>query len=195
MFNFAYLDIFFLGVALAIDAMVVAFCYGLILKPYKMSNGIKIAVTAAIFQCFMPILGFILSFVTAEFLDDWITHIDHWISFIIFAILGLKVMKDSWNEGCDDVCGIKTQTLTINMLLMMGIATSIDALCAGVIIFAQQFLIIQSAIFIGLITFVLVLIGFMLSRVLKTLPTRYLGIVGGVVLIFLGVKVLYEHLS
>lgn len=185
------LEIMILGVSLAIDACIVAFSYGLCTKPWRLNNGLKIALTASFFQYTMPILGWYMLWIANEGFSDYASIVDHWITFAIFLVLGLKIIKDAHTE--DDDGEQAPKTLSLWVLLMIGIATSIDALAAGVMIFSQNTSLYLSASLIGAITFVCVIIAYLASRTLSQIPTQMLETGAGIVLIALGVKVLIEH--
>ncbi len=185
------LEIIVLGISLAIDACIVAFSYGLCIKPWRLNNGFKIAMTASFFQYIMPVLGWYMIWVANEGFSDYASLIDHWITFAIFFVLGLKIIKDAHTEDDDEKQAPKTLSLWV--LLMIGIATSIDALAAGVMIFSQNTPLYLSASLIGAITFICVMVAYQLSRTLRQIPTQILETGAGIVLIALGIKVLIEH--
>lgn len=185
------LEIIVLGISLAIDASIVAFSYGLLTKPWRLNNGLKIALTASFFQCTMPILGWYILWIANEGFSDYADIVDHWITFAIFLVLGLKIIKDAHTK--DDDGEQAPKTLSLWVLLMIGIATSIDALAAGVMIFSQNTSLYLSTSLIGTITFVCVMVAYQLSRTLRQIPTQMLETGAGIILIALGVKVLIEH--
>ena len=186
----AYLEIIILGVSLAIDACIVAFSYGLCSKPWKINNGLRIAITTSFFQWLMPIIGWYMLWIANEGFSDYASIVDHWITFAIFLVLGLKIIKDAHSEEDEDQT---PKTLSLGVLLLIGIATSIDALAAGVMIFSQNTPLYMSASLIGAITFVCVIIAYMASKTLSQIPTKMLETGAGIVLIGLGIKVLVEH--
>ncbi|MDE7255686.1 MAG: manganese efflux pump MntP family protein [Helicobacter sp.] len=186
----AYLEIIILGVSLAIDACIVAFSYGLCSKPWKINNGLRIAITTSFFQWLMPIIGWYMLWIANEGFSDYASIVDHWITFAIFLVLGLKIIKDAHSEEDEDQT---PKTLSLGVLLLIGIATSIDALAAGVMIFSQNTPLYMSASLIGAITFVCVIIAYVASKTLSQIPTKMLETGAGIVLIGLGIKVLVEH--
>ncbi|MDE7217285.1 MAG: manganese efflux pump MntP family protein [Helicobacter sp.] len=186
----AYLEIIILGISLAIDACIVAFSYGLCSKPWKINNGLRIAITTSFFQWLMPIIGWYMLWIANEGFSDYASIVDHWITFAIFLVLGLKIIKDAHSEEDEDQT---PKTLSLGVLLLIGIATSIDALAAGVMIFSQNTPLYMSASLIGAITFVCVIIAYVASKTLSQIPTKMLETGAGIVLIGLGIKVLVEH--
>lgn len=183
-----HLEIFLLGVTLAVDASVVAFSYGLCEK-WRIGNGIQIALVTSFFQALMPLLGWILIWFASENLAQFADTFDHWVTFLIFLVLGLKIIKDSSSNEEEQT----QKSLSFWVLLLIGIATSIDALVAGVLIFSQNEPLLSSVSWIGVITFACVILAYMLSRTLTKIPTRILEVGAGCILIALGFKVLAEH--
>ena len=186
----AYLEIIVLSISLAIDACIVAFSYGLCSKPWKINNGLRIAITTSFFQWLMPIIGWYMLWIANEGFSDYASIVDHWITFAIFLVLGLKIIKDAHSEEDEEQT---PKTLSLGVLLLIGIATSIDALAAGVMIFSQNTPLYMSASLIGAITFVCVIIAYLASKTLSQIPTKMLETGAGLVLIALGIKVLVEH--
>ena len=166
------IDVVLLGLALAVDAFVVSFSYGLILKRNRWRNAVSLGAATGLGQ---------------------FESIDHWIAFAVFLALGLKVIDEALS-GEDEPCKLSRQ-LTFKVLLMIGLATSIDALVTGITLYFMNVSIWFAAPAIGIITFVCAVIGFQLNCCFKKVPTRYLEIAAGIILILLGCKVLYEHLS
>ncbi len=190
-FMLEYIETIILGVSLALDACIVAFSYGLYLKTSKILYGVKLATITSLFQYLMPIIGwYIMSWVNSGLSVYYAGIIDHWIAFIVFLLLGSKIIKDSTTQE-DSSRQIKLSFFT---LLFIGFVTSIDALAAGVMIFVQNINLWISALLIGIITFLLVLCSYVFSKTFSKLPAKYLEISAGVILILLGCKILAEHL-
>lgn len=183
-------DIFLLGLALSVDAFVVSFSYGLVLKPHKIGNGIKLGFSTGFFQFLMPVLGWY----GARSVNKYIESIDHWLAFFVFLALGIKIIGDAL-ENSEKTPSKLEKNLTLRVLMMIGIATSIDALVTGATIYFMHTPIMLSAVIIGLTTFICALAGYELCCVFKRFSTKYLEFAAGVILIALGCKVLFEHLS
>ena len=182
------LEILLLGITLAVDASVVAFSYGLCQK-WHIGNGVQIALVTSFFQALMPLLGWFLIWFASENLAQFADTFDHWITFLVFLALGFKIIKDS-NSSEEE----QTQkSLSFLVLLLIGIATSIDALAAGVLIFSQNEPVLSSASWIGIMTFICVVFAYLFSKTLAKIPTQFLEIGAGCILIALGFKVLIEH--
>lgn len=182
-----FTDVFLLALALSVDAFVVAFSYGLIIKKGKGKSALKIAAATGTGQFVMPVLGWY----GARSIYDQIAAVDHWIAFFVFLMLGLKVISDALRD-CD--CAAKlSQTLSLKILFMIGVATSIDAFVSGSMLFFMRAPVWSSAAVIGSTTFAMSVIGFNFCRLFKKIPTRWLEIPSGLILIALGCKILYEH--
>ncbi|TLD86528.1 manganese efflux pump MntP family protein [Helicobacter sp. MIT 05-5294] len=188
----SYLEILLLGITLAVDACIIAFSYGLALKPWRLYHGLQIALVTAFFQFLMPLVGWLVIWFINDSFSDYVSMIDHWITFIVFLLLGIKIIKDS---NSNEEKQTTPKDLSLWILLVIGIATSIDALAAGVMIFSQNTPLLPSALLIGIITFVCVFVAYLLSKTFHKFPSRPLEILAGCILILLGFKVLLEHIG
>ena len=184
-------DIFLLALALSLDAFILSFSYGLVLHPHKLKNGLKLGASTGFFQFAMPLIGW----VAAKSVNQYIEFLDHWIVFFVFLALGINVLSSALEKGQNDKPQKLENKLSFKVLLMIGIATSIDALVTGATIFFMKTPIIFSSIIIGITTFCCAFIGYGLCRIFKNLSTKYMEFVAGIILIALGCKVLFEHLS
>ena len=188
-FFMSWIDVFLLALALSADAFVVSLSYGLIIKKNKGRSALKIASATGLGQFVMPVLGWY----GARSVYHQIEAVDHWIAFFVFLVLGLKIINDSLKK-CD--CREKlSKILTLKILCVIGFATSIDAFVSGSMLYFMQAPVWQSAFTIGIVTFVSSCVGFNFCRMFKKMPSRWLEIASGIILIGLGCKVLYEHLQ
>lgn len=179
------LDIIILAIALSIDACVVSFSNGLIFTQNKKINSVMLASSVGLFQFLMPVAGFFLAQTVSKYVEPY----DHWVVFGIFVVLGAKFIKDAFKEEKEEK--LKCY-LCFNYIFLVSIATSIDALGAGVSIAFTKTNIWIPAIVIGIITFINSLIGFWSGYLFKKFPTRNLEISGGIILILLAFKILFE---
>lgn len=186
-----FFDIFLVALALSVDAFIVSFSYGLVVRKNKTANSLKLGLSTGLGQCLMPLIGWFGTKSVYQFIEP----VDHWIAFGVFLALGLKVIADSLEDDCGDETKHLQKNLTFKILLMIGIATSIDALVMGGTLFFMGADIFVAAPVIGLTTFICSVIGFHLNCFFKKIPTKYMEIGAGLILIALGCKVLYEHLS
>ena len=180
------LELFLIGIGLSMDAFAVAVCKGLNMREIDRKQSLLIAVFFGGFQAIMPLIGWFLG---RQF-EQYITSFDHWIAFILLAYIGGKMVheamgkEESYSGGC-----------SLKELFLLAIATSIDALAVG-ITFAFLKVEIFSAIgIIGCTTFVLSLIGVVIGNRFGSRYKSRAELVGGVILILIGVKILLEHLG
>lgn len=181
-------DILILAVALSIDACVVSFSNGLIFTQNKRLNSLILAVSVGFFQFLMPIIGWFF----AQSIEKYVEPYSKWLVFGIFIILGTKFIKDAFNK--EDEKGIDCY-LCFKYILLVSIATSIDALAAGASLAFSGVKILVPAVIIGVVTFINSLLGFWSGYLFKKFPTRNLEISGGIILILLAFKVLFESFS
>ena len=184
-------EIIILAVSLSMDAFAVALCKGLALKKITSKNCMIVGVWFGAFQGLMPLIGYLLGNTFAE----KITSIDHWIAFILLALIGGNMIKESLSkedECCDDSLGFKA-------MLVMAIATSIDALAVGVSFaftdFSPDWFVYVAFILIGIITFTLSSIGVKIGNIFGTKYKSKAEFAGGAILIILGLKILLEGLG
>ena len=171
--------IILLAIALSIDACAVSFAHGLIMHENRVKNALLLAVFTGMAQALMPITGY---FVTQPFYKT-IEPVGKWIVFYIFLYLGIKIIQEAFEKDKEvPLC------LSISCLFMIAIATSIDALAAGVTLALTSSKIFFSAIIIGCTTFIFSLLGFTSGCFLKKFPTMYLEIFAGIILILLALK-------
>ena len=184
-----FIEVFVLALALSVDAFIVSFSYGLVIKKKKGKSALKLATATGLGQWLMPILGWF----GARSIYHQIEQVDHWIAFFVFLMLGLKVISDSLRKGdCEEKIA---KVLSLKILLLIGVATSIDAFVSGSMLYFMKQPVWSSALIIGAVTFINSCLGFNFCRLFKNFPKRILEISSGVILIALGCKVLYEHIG
>lgn len=173
-----YLEIFLLALALSIDAMVVSFSYGLSFKENRTKNALLLAFCTGFFQAGMPVIGYYLT----NFVKSFIAPYASIIVFTIFVFLGVKFIKEAFEEKEVPQC------ISAACLILIGVATSIDAFSAGISLALYGNRILKPVLLIGAITFANSCLGFKLGGKLKHLPTVWLEVFAGLLLIALGVK-------
>ncbi len=190
-------EIFLVGVGLSMDAFAVAVCKGLGMRRINWRHAFVIALFFGGFQGLMPLIGWALGTQFAAL----ITPIDHWIAFILLAFIGGKMLKDAFGEegGCDEDCGCACEDaepkLDLKELVILAVATSIDALAVGITLAFLNVNIWLAVALIGVTTFVLSFIGVAIGNQFGSRFEKPATIVGGVVLILIGLKILLEHLG
>ncbi len=178
----SYLSIFLLALALSIDACVVSFSYGIAFNHNRLKNSLSLAICTGIFQALMPVIGYFLT----GFVKSYIQPFAELIVFLIFTYLGVKFIKEAFEKEKE-----KSLCIDFKCLILVGIATSIDAFSAGITLSLFGNRILKPALLIGIITFINSNLGFFLGGKLKHLPTKYLEIFAGILLIALGIKALF----
>lgn len=181
------LELFILAIGLSMDAFAVSICKGLAMKKLKFKNMAIVGLWFGGFQALMPVIGYFLG---VQF-KDRITAIDHWIAFVLLAIIGINMIK----EACSDEDEQIEDTLKIKTMFILAVATSIDALAVGITFAFLSVNIVHAVTFIGITTFVLSAIGVGIGNVFGTKYKSKAEIAGGIILILLGIKILLEHLG
>ena len=187
------IEIILLSFGLAMDAFVVSICKGLTLKKMDWKKSLIAGGYFGVFQAIMPLIGYFLIklFKQNEAISNFITKYDHWIAFILLIIIGINMIVESFaKEEVDGNFGFKT-------MFVLAIATSIDALSVGVT-FATMELAINiywTVLIIGGITFILSALGVFIGNVFGLKFKQPAEIVGGVVLILIGLKILLNGLG
>ncbi|MEG1065977.1 MAG: manganese efflux pump MntP family protein [Erysipelotrichaceae bacterium] len=178
------LSILLTAFALSMDAFAVSLAKGMQAKKKLILIALSLAICFGFFQGLMPLIGYIL----ANSFSKYIIQFDHWIAFGLLFILGINMILESKEE--EDT----TTKLNLGTILVLGVATSIDALAVGVSFAFLEVNIIQAIITIGIITFILSFLGVIIGHKLGNYLKKYAEIIGGLVLITIGLKILIEHL-
>ena len=188
-----FIEILLIGVGLSMDAFAVSICKGLGMTKVNRKQALTIGLYFGGFQALMPFIGYMLGI---RF-EKYIASIDHWIAFILLGFIGGKMVYDSVKEKDDDAVVEKDLALNQGEMLLLAIATSIDALAVGIMFaFTYDSLNIYWAIaIIGLTTFVLSIIGVIVGNFFGNKYKKKSEIAGGIILILIGVKILLEHLG
>lgn len=187
------IEIILLSFGLAMDAFAVSICKGLTLKKMDWKKSLIAGGYFGVFQAIMPLIGYflIILFKQNEAISNFITKYDHWIAFILLIIIGINMISESFaKEEVDGNFGFKT-------MFVLAIATSIDALSVG-ITFATMELAINiywTVLIIGGITFILSALGVFIGNVFGLKFKQPAEIVGGVVLVLIGLKILLNGLG
>lgn len=177
----------FIAFGLAMDAFAVSITSGIAIKHLKIHHALRISGSFGLFQAFMPLIGWLAGLS----LMNYISGVDHWIAFGLLAFIGSKMIYESISLEKTEK---ETNPLNIYVLLMLSIATSIDALAVGVSFAFLQIAIVTSVIIIGTITFALSFLGVFAGGKFGHIFENKIEIAGGLVLIAIGTKILLEHL-
>ena len=179
-------DISLMGTGLAADACAVSLSSGLVIRHIKFNKALKIALAFGVFQAIMPLIGW----VTALSFRNFFIQTNHWIAFILLTIIGGKMIYETFQTETET----KFNPLDNYTLIGLAIATSIDALAVGLSLSVLKISILTTAAAIGIITFGLSFISVYLGHKWGKLCKFKLEIVGGIMLIFLGSKILVTNL-
>ncbi len=179
-------ELFFIAVGLSMDAFAVSVCKGLAMQKMSWKNALLAGVYFGGFQMLMPLVGYFLG----TGFRDQITSIDHWIAFVLLGAIGANMIKESFSgaEKEDASFDIKT-------MLLLAVATSIDALAVGVTFAFLKVRIFLSVCLIGATTFILSFIGVRVGNVFGSKYKARAEFAGGLILILMGIKILLDHLG
>lgn len=180
-------ELFLTAVGLSMDAFAVAVTKGLSMRKMNWKNAVIIGLYFGVFQALMPLAGYLLGVNFTEY----ITSFDHWIAFVLLGVIGLNMIKESFDKNCektDESVGFKT-------MIVLAVATSIDALAAGISFAFLKVSIIAAVCFIGIITFALSIAGVKIGNVFGCRYKSKAEFAGGVILVLMGLKILLEHLG
>ncbi len=179
-------ELVILAIALAMDAGAVAICKGLSVKKVRFSQQAIVGLYFGGFQAAMPVIGYFLG----KQFEGLIQNIDHWIAFVLLGLIGANMIKEALGESetVDASFGFKT-------MFPLAVATSIDALAVGVTFAFLKVEIVPAVLLIGFITFIISVIGMKIGNIFGCKYKSRAELVGGVVLIFIGLKILLEHLG
>ena len=180
-------ELLLLSVGLAMDAFAVSICKGISMKKMNWKKAIIIGLYFGGFQALMPTIGFFLG----SAFQSLITNIDHWIAFILLAIIGGGMIKESFEEDSEN----RNDDVSFKTMILLAIATSIDALAVGITFAFLNVNLILAVSLIGIITFIIAVLGTKIGNRFGDKYERKAEIVGGVILILLGLKILLEHLG
>lgn len=185
------------AVALSMDALAVSITKGMTIKKLTKGLGIKIALAFGVFQGLMPLLGWMMGIG----FEKYIKSVDHWIALILLSILGLKMIiefikskkEDETQAELEYSATSAEEEISNKELLMLAIATSIDALAIGISFAFLNVSIIPASIIIALITFLICIVGVFVGHKVGDIFNGYAEFVGGIILILIGINIFNEH--
>jgi putative Mn2+ efflux pump MntP len=178
-----------IAVGLSMDALAVSVTNGIMIEKLRVKHAFRIAFFFGFFQALMPLIGWAAGLTFSNYLKA----VDHWIAFGLLLLVGGRMIWESWSTSKKDEAA--RNCLHFPTLLLLSIATSIDALAVGVTFAFLDITIGFPILVIGLITFVICFAGVILGNKLGKMLGNKPGIIGGLVLIGIGVKILIEHLG
>lgn len=180
-------EIALIGTGLAMDAFAVSICKGLSMKKMSWKKAIIIALYFGAFQGLMPVLGYFLG----TTFESLVTQIDHWIAFVLLVFIGSKMIRDAFSYEENNL----NDNVDFKSMVILAIATSIDALAVGITFAFLKTDIMISALIIGIITFLVCILGVKVGNKFGGKYEQKAEVTGGIILIIMGLKILLEHLE
>jgi putative Mn2+ efflux pump MntP len=181
------LSLFVIAVGLSMDACAVAICKGLAMPKATWKKAMLVGIWFGGFQGLMPAIGYVLG---SQF-ERYIVSIDHWIAFVLLCFIGGNMIKEALSKDEEEA----DASLAVKDMFLLAVATSIDALAVGVTFAFLQVQIVPAVSFIGVITFILSTLGVKVGNIFGCKFKSKAELAGGIILIFMGTKILLEHLG
>ena len=181
------IELFLIAVGLSMDAFAVSVCKGLAMPKCTFKKAAIVGLWFGGFQALMPAIGYILG---AQF-QEAIASIDHWIAFVLLVLIGGNMIHEALDNDEEEA----DASLDVKTMFLLAVATSIDALAIGITFAFLKVNIIPAVCFIGIVTFIISFAGVKIGNVFGVRYKNKAEIVGGVILILLGLKILLEHLG
>ena len=188
-------EIFGIAVALSIDAMVVALCWGAVQPTIKVSHILKFSLVFGAFQALMPALGWLAGGALYSLISAW----DHWVAFLLLFFVAVSMVREAFEKDDDtEECECRSMGSDIawGKLSMLAVATSLDALAVGFSFAMDKTPIVMPAIVIGVVCAILTALSMLAARVLSEKAARHskkLSLLGAAVLLLIGLRILFEH--
>jgi len=191
-----FIALIFTAFALSMDAFAVSITKGMTIKNLKKSTALKMALAFGVFQGAMPLLGWVLGIS----FESYIKSIDHWVAFILLGFIGFNMIKgffDDRKEGKESELEFSATAdehdLSNKEIIMLAVATSIDALAVGISFAFLNVSIIPAASIICIITFLVCVVGVFVGNKVGDIFNGYAELVGGIILILIGFNIFNEH--
>ena len=181
------IELFLIAVGLSMDAFAVSVCKGLAMPKCTFKKAAIVGLWFGGFQALMPAIGYVLG---AQF-QEAIASIDHWIAFVLLALIGGNMIHEALDNDEEEA----DASLNVKTMFLLAVATSIDALAIGITFAFLKVNIIPAVCFIGIVTFIISFAGVKIGNVFGARYKNKAEIVGGIILILLGLKILLEHLG
>lgn len=188
------IEILLIGVGLSMDAFAVSVCKGLNMKKVNYAHAFIISMFFGGFQCLMPLIGWFLG----TSFEKYIERFDHWIAFFLLLVIGGKMIIEVVKGEDQEIKKTNEEILDIKELIVMAIATSIDALAVGITmscLLEKKSAIIPASVTIGTTTFILSYMGVIIGNHFGIKYKDKATITGGIILVLIGTKILLEHLG
>ena len=191
-----FIALIFTAFALSMDAFAVSITKGMTIKNLKKSTALKMALAFGVFQGAMPLLGWALGIS----FESYIKSIDHWVAFILLGFIGFNMIKGFFDDRKEENVSELEFSATTDVddlsnkeIIMLAVATSIDALAVGISFAFLNVSIIPAASIICIITFLVCVVGVFVGNKVGDIFNGYAELVGGVILILIGFNIFNEH--
>lgn len=181
------IELLLISIGLGMDAFAVAVCKGISMKKMEWKKAFIIGLYFGAFQGLMPLLGFLLG----KSFENIVTSVDHWIAFTLLVIIGLNMIREAFSKDAEKM----DDSVSFKSMIILAIATSIDALAIGITFAFLKVNILVAILMIGIITFILSVFGTKLGNKFGDKYGSKAELAGGIILIFIGTKILLEHLN
>ena len=181
------IQLFILSVGLAMDAFAVSICKGLSIRQLKLRQALLVGAWFGAFQALMPAAGWLLGSAFADLIES----VDHWIAFVLLALIGGNMIREALSHEDDDA----NPSLAPVTMLLLAVATSIDALAVGITFAFLRVDLLPAVTMIGVCTFLISAAGVKIGNVFGSRYKSGAELAGGAVLVLIGVKILLEHLG
>ncbi len=182
------LSILLIAVGLAMDAFAVSISCGVTMKKLRVRPAFRIAFAFGSFQALMPVVGYLAGLSVRRL----IARFDHWVAFGLLAFIGCKMIYESFM--LEENRARSTDAEHLPTLLILSIATSIDALAVGISLSLLKVEILEPALIIGVVTFAISLAGTVIGTRIGHLFERKMELLGGIILVVIGLRILYNHI-
>ena len=176
------------AIGLSMDAFAVSVCKGLGMRKMRYDQALVIGLYFGVFQALMPLIGWWVG----TYFESFITAVDHWIAFFLLGFIGVNMIRES--KEAEAECDTDVDSIPAKNILLLAVATSIDALAVGISFAFLNVDIIPAVCLIGITTFIISCIAVFLGNKIGGKLGKYAEITGGVILILIGLKILIEHL-
>lgn len=181
------ITLFLLAIGLSMDAFSVSLCKGLSCQKFSLKNALIVGLWFGGFQALMPCIGYLLGINFQSVIE----RVDHWIAAILLGVIGINMIKEAFSDEEEKEGG----SFEIKEMFLLAVATSIDALAVGITFAFLKVQIILSTFLIGIITFCFSSVGVKLGNIFGVKYKSKAEVLGGIILILLGQKILFEHLG
>ncbi len=181
------IELILLSIGLGMDAFAVSVCKGISMKKMNWKKACIIGLYFGGFQAIMPVIGY---FFGSSF-ESIITNIDHWIAFILLAIIGAKMIQEAFQKEEEEY----NEDISVKTMIVLSIATSIDALAVGITFAFLKVNLLLAITLIGTITFILSVIGTKIGNRFGDKYKSKAELAGGIISIIIGLKILLEHIG